>query len=74
MVDLITPQLDRIENAIEHLKLKDQRVAQDHFNDAILAMKLKFSSGVSADHLRRDSDRIDEALTKAKVLSRLKLQ
>ena len=66
-VELIMPQLDKIQNAVHELKLKDHRVALDKYIDALQALRQKFNNffTYSEINFKRHSKEIKVALAEA---------
>ena len=66
-IETMKPQLDQIQTSINDLVMKDQKVAQDLFDDAVSSMRIKFR-GVSSnmdESLKYHSDRIENDLKSA---------
>ena len=64
IIEAIKPQLDRIQNALNDLKMKDLKIARDQFDDALrsLRQKLERLASTSEENLKHRSDQIEKEL------------
>ena len=67
VAEFIKPQLEQIQSALNDMKVKDHKVAQDLFEDVFTSMSVKFHgySSCPPQVLKDHSDRIEKDLSRA---------